>query len=183
MIRSDSVTPHTNRFAIWAVTPMGTLWTLLGCNLCALSTLSLCAFLNVGLTSQCRELRFCQVREYNISRMAVGSDSTRLTQVLERHLPHLFVGPYNSKPDTWALPSMMATSGELCARFRPALFAGKMAGSDGWSKHPSLTRIVNRNHLGIQIAPLGHSTGDQRKKQPPISRGLVERSPFITECA
>src|SRR4051794_16295935 len=45
------------------------------------------------------------------------------------------------------------------------------------------TRIVNRNHLGIQIAPLGHSTGDQRKKQAPISRGLVERSPFITECA
>jgi hypothetical protein len=46
----------------------------------------------------------------------------------------------------------------------------------------SLTRIVNRNHLRIQIAPLGHSTGDQRKKQAPISRGLVERSPFITEC-
>ena len=33
---------------------------------------------------------------------------------------------------TWALPSMMGTSGEPCAPFPLALFAGKMAQSDGW---------------------------------------------------
>jgi hypothetical protein len=32
------------------------------------------------------------------------------------------------------LPSMLATSGERCAPFRLALFAGKMAQSDGWRK-------------------------------------------------
>jgi hypothetical protein len=34
----------------------------------------------------------------------------------------------------WALLSMMATSGALCARCHLALFAGKMAQSDDWRK-------------------------------------------------
>ena len=52
---------------------------------------------------------------------------------------------------TWALPSMMATSGELCAPFRLALFVGKMAQSDGW-RNISITLKIPV--LGLLSSPL-----------------------------